>query len=143
VFRKSFKFRNIATVVSIRILLARKKSENANSSIKTPSSRRSEVKWKTCFHCNRDHKVRKAIPICCSLSASFTELLPRTALEALNRLKPPKLVIAHVALDRPVDHCYRSQPFTNKRQRVEFLFAMYEKLTIPLIASTKKKKRKS
>jgi hypothetical protein len=39
-----------------------------------------------------------------------------------------------------VDRCYRSQPFTNERQRVEFLFALYEKLTIPLIASAKKKK---
>ncbi len=54
---------------------------------------------------------------------------------------PPKLVKAHAALDRAVDRCYRSQPFTSERQRVEFLFALYEKLTIPLIASTKKKKR--
>jgi hypothetical protein len=53
---------------------------------------------------------------------------------------PPKLVKAHTALDRAVDRCYRSQPFTNERQRVEFLFALYEKLTIPLIASAKKKK---
>ncbi|HEY4760997.1 MAG TPA: DNA methyltransferase [Thermoguttaceae bacterium] len=54
---------------------------------------------------------------------------------------PPKLVKAHAALDRAVDRCYRSQPFTNERQRVEFLFALYEKLTLPLIASAKKKKR--
>jgi hypothetical protein len=55
---------------------------------------------------------------------------------------PPKLVKAHAALDRAVDRCYRSQTFTNERQRVEFLFALYEKLTAPLIASAGKKKRK-
>jgi hypothetical protein len=54
---------------------------------------------------------------------------------------PPKLVKAHNALDRAVDRCYRSQPFTNERQRVEFLFALYEKLTTPLIAAAGKKKR--
>ncbi|MCD4726021.1 MAG: hypothetical protein K8R46_00005, partial [Pirellulales bacterium] len=47
---------------------------------------------------------------------------------------PPKLVKAHAALDRAVDRCYRRQPFTSERQRVEFLFALYEKLTTPLIA---------
>jgi uncharacterized membrane protein (Fun14 family) len=46
---------------------------------------------------------------------------------------PPKLVKAHAALDRAVDRCYRSQPFTTERQRVEFLFALYEKLTTPLL----------
>ncbi len=54
---------------------------------------------------------------------------------------PPKLVKAHTELDRAVDRCYRSQPFISERQRVEFLFALYEKITTPLIASSKKKKR--
>jgi hypothetical protein len=54
---------------------------------------------------------------------------------------PPPLVKAHNALDRAVDRCYRNQPFTSERQRVEFLFALYEKLTTPLIASAGKKKR--
>ena len=54
---------------------------------------------------------------------------------------PPKLVKAHAALDRAVDRCYRAQPFTSERQRVEFLFALYEKLTTPLIAAAGKKKR--
>ncbi len=54
---------------------------------------------------------------------------------------PAKLVKAHDALDRAVDRCYRSQPFTSERQRVEFLFALYEKLTTPLIAAIRKKKR--
>lgn len=55
---------------------------------------------------------------------------------------PPALVKAHTELDRAVDLCYRPQPFLNDRQRVEHLFALYEKLTAPLIAATKKGRRK-
>jgi hypothetical protein len=50
---------------------------------------------------------------------------------------PPALVKAHAELDRAVDLCYRPQPFQNDRQRVEHLFALYEKLTAPLIPPTK------
>lgn len=53
---------------------------------------------------------------------------------------PPVLRKAHDALDRAVDRCYRKEPFTNERQRVEFLFALYEKLTAPLIAAAKPKR---
>jgi hypothetical protein len=56
---------------------------------------------------------------------------------------PPKLAKAHAALDWAVDRCYRAQPFTSERQRVELLFALYEKLTAPLIAAGEKKKRKA
>jgi hypothetical protein len=55
---------------------------------------------------------------------------------------PAKLVKAHAALDRAVDRCYRAQPFQTERQRVEFLFALYEKLTAPLIAAAEKPKRR-
>jgi hypothetical protein len=55
---------------------------------------------------------------------------------------PPKLVHAHADLDRAVDRCYRGQPFSDERQRVEFLFALYEKLTAPLIPVAKKRHRK-
>ncbi|MGD0089123.1 MAG: DNA methyltransferase [Planctomycetota bacterium] len=51
---------------------------------------------------------------------------------------PPKLVRAHAELNRAVDRCYRPQPFPNERLRVEYLFALYEKLTAPLIAAPKK-----
>jgi hypothetical protein len=54
---------------------------------------------------------------------------------------PPKLVRAHAELDRAVDRCYRPQPFTSERQRVEFLFALYECLTTPLVAPPKKARR--
>ena len=55
---------------------------------------------------------------------------------------PPALVQAHAALDRAVDLCYRPQPFESERHRVEFLFALYEKITAPLIAAAGKKSRK-
>ncbi len=42
---------------------------------------------------------------------------------------PAKLVKAHAALDRAVDRCYRTQAFPSDRQRVEFLFALYEQLS--------------
>ncbi len=56
---------------------------------------------------------------------------------------PPRLVKAHAELDRAVHLCYRPQPFENDRQRVEHLFALYEKLTAPLIGPAKKRRRKT
>ncbi len=56
---------------------------------------------------------------------------------------PTVLVKAHAKLDRVVDLCYRPQPFQSDRQRVEHLFALYEKLTAPLIAPPKKSRRKA
>jgi hypothetical protein len=55
---------------------------------------------------------------------------------------PPALVKAHADLDRVVELCYRPQAFQSDRQRVEFLFALYERLTAPLIAPAKKTRRK-
>ena len=55
---------------------------------------------------------------------------------------PPALVKAHADLDRAVDLCYRPQPFQNDRQRVEYLFALYEKLTAPLLPAGKKARRR-
>jgi hypothetical protein len=46
---------------------------------------------------------------------------------------PPDLAKAHAALDRAVDRCYRTAPFQNDRQRVEFLLVRYEALSAPLL----------
>ncbi len=54
---------------------------------------------------------------------------------------PGNLAKAHADLDRGVDACYRRQPFTSERQRVEYLFALYEKLTAPLIVQPKSRRR--
>lgn len=42
---------------------------------------------------------------------------------------PPDLRKAHEALDKAVDQCYRKEPFTSERERVEYLFELYRKLT--------------
>jgi len=40
-----------------------------------------------------------------------------------------------------VDKCYRREIFTSERQRVEFLFALYEELTAPRVAAGRSKRR--
>ena len=54
---------------------------------------------------------------------------------------PPDLVRAHAGLDRAVDRCYRAAPFTSDRQRVEFLFALYEQYAAPLLPAQKAKRK--
>jgi len=55
---------------------------------------------------------------------------------------PPVLVKAHADLDRTVDRCYRKEPFANDRARVEHLFALYEKLSAPLVTYEKPKRQR-
>lgn len=56
---------------------------------------------------------------------------------------PPELLKAHQALDKAVDKAYRKEPFTSERQRIEYLFEQYQKLTAPLLPAPEKKRRKS
>ncbi len=58
---------------------------------------------------------------------------------------PPDLLKAHQKLDKAVDLCYRPQPFTSELNRIEYLFELYEKLTAPLLPTSKQKppKRKN
>ena len=67
------------------------------------------------------------------------ETFSSTSLAALYtpETMPGKLAKAHAELDRAVDACYRAKPFDSDRERVEFLFALYEKLTAPLTAGLK------
>jgi hypothetical protein len=55
---------------------------------------------------------------------------------------PADLLKAHQALDRAVDRCYRGKKFENERERLEFLFALYERLTSPLMPEEKKKRNR-
>ena len=58
-------------------------------------------------------------------------------------LMPPNLRRAHQALDRAVDRLYRRTGFASERERVEHLFALYEKMRAPLeIAAQSKPKRR-
>jgi hypothetical protein len=50
---------------------------------------------------------------------------------------PAPLLKAHEQLDRAVDRCSRPGPFPSDRHRVEYLFALYEQLTPPLVAAAK------
>lgn len=59
---------------------------------------------------------------------------------------PPALLKAHQALDKAVDKAYRAQPFANERERIEYLFTLYQQLTTPLDAQpvkAKTRRRKS
>jgi hypothetical protein len=72
------------------------------------------------------------------LPATKPGLVPATLADLYDPLAmPAPLLKAHQALDRAVDRCYRPDPFTSDRQRVEFLFALYEKITAPLVPSSK------
>lgn len=50
---------------------------------------------------------------------------------------PAELLKAHQALDRAVERAYRPKPFSSDRERVEFLFGLYEKLVAPLAPAAK------
>src|SRR6266571_5169828 len=79
-----------------------------------------------------------------SLTAPGAGALPKTATLAdlYDPLSmPPALAKAHAELDRAVEKSYRPEPFDSDRQRVEFLFALYEKLTAPLLPITPKTRR--
>ena len=55
-------------------------------------------------------------------------------------LMPASLRRAHHALDRAVDRLYRRKRFTSERDRVEYLFALYERMQTPLAAAAAKPK---
>ncbi len=57
-------------------------------------------------------------------------------------LMPPDLRHVHQALDRAVDRLYRRTGFASERERVEHLFALYEKMRAPLEAAVNKKPRR-
>ena len=57
-------------------------------------------------------------------------------------LMPPNLRRAHQRLDRAVDRLYRRRPFASERERVEHLFALYERRRAPLTASAHPTRRK-
>ena len=56
-------------------------------------------------------------------------------------LMPPNLRRAHRA-DRAVDRLYRRTGFASERERVEHLFALYEKMRAPLVSRLSAKKRR-
>ena len=57
-------------------------------------------------------------------------------------LMPPNLRKAHTTLDRAIDRLYRPGGFASERERVEHLFGLYEKMTAPLEAEMKGKRKR-
>ena len=57
-------------------------------------------------------------------------------------LMPPNVRKAHQALDRGVDRLYRRKRFTSERERVEYLFELYERLQAPLAVEAAAKPRR-
>ena len=57
-------------------------------------------------------------------------------------LMPRALRKAHQAIDRAVDQLYRRARFTSERERVEHLFALYEKMHAPLHAQMQPKPKR-
>ena len=57
-------------------------------------------------------------------------------------LMPPDLRKAHQALDRAVDKLYRRGGFASERERVEHLFMLYEKMSVPLKAAMQEKPKR-
>lgn len=55
---------------------------------------------------------------------------------------PGMLLKAHLELDRAVDRCYQPEAFPSDRHRVEYLFALYERITAPLVAAAKPMKKR-
>jgi type I restriction-modification system DNA methylase subunit len=53
---------------------------------------------------------------------------------------PGDLLKAHQQLDKAVDKCYRKEPFKDNRERIAYLFGLYEKYTAGLLAGLGEKK---
>lgn len=58
-----------------------------------------------------------------------------------NATMPAQLRRAHAALDRVVDRLYRTTAFQSDRERVEHLFALYERRVSPITAAAARRRR--
>ena len=74
-------------------------------------------------------KVEKAAQLVLDIRGKYAD---RSLADLYDNLSmPPDLVKAHQNLDKAVDLCYRSRPFVNELNRIEFLFNLYENLNAP------------
>ena len=94
--------------------------------------------WPREIDVNRELTVEKAAQSVLDARAQF---LPPNGTSTLADLydplsMPPPLSKAHADLDRAVDRCYRPESFGSDRERVEHLFALYERLIAPLLPAT-------
>jgi len=90
-------------------------------------------------------KQKEKVETCAQVVLDTRERYPDSSLADLYDplTMPSDLVKAHQQLDRAVDRCYRPQPFTSERNRIEYLFELYEQYTAPLLAAEQSKGKKS
>lgn len=94
--------------------------------------------WPTEATEKQKQAVEKAAQGVLDARAAFSD---QTLADLYDPLAMPKLLRdAHRELDRAVDRCYRAAAFDSDRQRVEYLFGLYERLT-SLFAPPKKRRR--
>ena len=96
------------------------------------------------FPKNPNDKQKQALETASQNVLDARALFPQSSLADLYHplTMPPSLTKAHNALDKAVDTCYRSQPFTTDANRMEFLFDLYETYTAGLFVPVKKTKIK-
>ena len=79
---------------------------------------------------------------CCE-QAPLEDLRPVTSCKTgMKETGCGRLAFLHQDLDRAVDRCYWPEPFPSDRHRVEYLFALYEKLTAPLAVAAEPARRR-
>lgn len=96
------------------------------------------------FPKNPSEKHIKTIEEKAQVVLDAREIYPDSSLADLyNPLTmPSELAKAHKALDKAVDATYSKRTFKDERERIEFLFELYQEYTQPLIGAEKKKKSK-
>ncbi|HUZ57639.1 MAG TPA: type IIL restriction-modification enzyme MmeI [Hanamia sp.] len=87
---------------------------------------------------NPTDKHNRSVEMAAQKILDVRAMFPNTCLADLyNPLTMPReLAKAHQVLDKVVDTCYRSQPFTSDAQRMEYLFILYEQYTTDLFSAT-------
>lgn len=97
------------------------------------------------FPQNTTEKQRQAVEAAAQSVLDARAQFPDSSLADLyNPLTmPPALLKAHQQLDKAVDLCYRSAPFTSEASRMEFLFDLYSQYTKDLFTEEKSKVKKS
>ena len=83
---------------------------------------------------------KQKIKECAQKVLDMRKRYPGSSLGDMYSSMPPELERAHRALDLAVDRAYRRQPFASERNRMEYLFSEYHRLTAPVIPPPKKKR---
>jgi restriction-modification enzyme MmeI-like protein len=93
---------------------------------------------------NIDDKARNKIRVLAQSVLNARAAYPESTLADLYDpdTMPPDLRRAHSALDVAVDRLYRKESFASDRERVEYLFALYENLTAPMLAAASAKPKR-